>query len=206
MSVSRSLQRLQEALKKAGLRDPAPASNEAAIAAFNTALSPWRLPSGLVAYWSAVDGPTLPVRIEFLEPQGPSAAIEFWEDMTELHQPMNVALLAYENQWCAAVQLDTDQAVGGTIWSWYLVDGGFDLLARSVGEWLDIQAELVEQGAFSIRGSGWREDLYDAAYIERDAYRARLARRLGLASADDIPTIGRDPAVWPAHWAIDKPA
>lgn len=204
MPVSQALPRLRGALKTAGLREPAPAGSQAAIAGFTAAVRPWRLPAELVEFWSAVDGPTLPVRAGFLEPQGSSLAREFWDDMVELHQPMNVALLAYEHQWCAAVELHTDQAVGGTVWSWYMVDGDFELLARSVGEWLDIQAELVERGAFTINAAGWRDDLYDAAYIERDAYRGELARRLGVPGPAHIPTVAREPAAWPSHWARTK--
>ena len=205
MSVPQALPRLRVALKTAGLREPEPASSQGAIAEFNAALSPWRLPSELVEFWSEVDGPTLPVRAELLEPLGPRWAMEFWEEMAEFQQPMNVALLAYEHQWCAAVELDTDQAAGGTVWSWYMVDGDFDLLARSVSEWLEIQAELVERGAFTTSGSGWRDDLYDAAFIERDAYRGELAKRLGVSDPAHIPTIAREPAAWPSHWATTRP-
>jgi hypothetical protein len=203
--VSDALPRLRGALADIGLRAPAPPDSKSAIAELAAAVSPWRLPPELVAFWSVVDGPTLPVRAYFLEPHGPKMALEFWREIDIYQQPMNLALLAYSSQWCAAVELDTEHAAGGTVWMWYMVDGDFHLWARSVGEWLDIQAEAVEQGAYTIKLDGWREDLYDAASISLDAYRELFAQRLGLSDAEQILTTGREPEDWPSHWAIHRP-
>ena len=73
------------------------------------------------------------------------------------------------------------------------------MFARSLGEWIDLQSELLELGQWIKRPGGWRDDLLDVAEIDLDAYREALARRLEV-TADELPIVPRQSGGWPAHW------
>lgn len=198
--LPRALARLGRACEAIGLRKPAVAtdSHGDAVADVAARLGPWQLPAELRTLWSSVDVRTIPVHA-FDEPVDAASALELTGGGAD---PANLLLVGYEHHDCLGVDVLSGD---GAIWQWNLVDGDFVLFARSLGEWFDLQAELLEAGRWSLRQGGWRDDLYEVAEIALDDYLAALAARLGLDRADELPSVAREADGWPAGWTTDMP-
>jgi hypothetical protein len=195
--VAEALDRLERDCVAAGLRVPARArSQRHSLSEVAARVLPWPLPEELATLWSRVDPQTIPVRV-FIEPLDPFVALELAEVPGGDVEPANLLCVAYEAHDCLAVDIHPES--GGALWLWNLVDGDFDLFARSLGEWIDLQSELLELGHWIKRASGYRNELFDVAEIDLDAYREALARRLEVTT-DELPAVPRESDGWPAHW------
>jgi hypothetical protein len=195
--VTEALDRLERDCVAAGLRVPARASeNQHQLSEVAARVLPWPLPDELTTLWSRIEPRTIPVYVyvELLEPLG---ALELVEVPGGDDEPANLLCVAYEAHDCLAVDIHPQS--GGALWLWNQVDGDFGLFARSLGEWIDLQCELLELGQWIKRPGGYRNELFDVAEIELDAYREALARRLEVTT-DELPAVPRHSDGWPAHW------
>jgi hypothetical protein len=190
--------RLRRALSAADLCAPAPAVEQDAVVELEREISPWALPDDLKAFWSSFDPFSLPLHgpLEYTTPRG---AREVWDILDDFGYPRNVAYVAFEQQEAIAIEV-SESTAGGPLWMWYTVQGDFRFVAPDLPTWIDLQAEMLEEGDFQRTSTAKEQGVIEVARIDFERYRQRLAHRLGLTSVDQLPEVPEDPGGWPAHW------
>ena len=197
--VDSAIDRLDEALRAAGLTAVEPPSDVARIAELDEAVAPYAIPGELRRFWERVDAERVPV-FTFPMIRGPGAALELLRGLRELGQtvplvpPPLLLPLDYASHCHGVIELASEWSEGGTILEWGYDD--FPLVARSVGDRIDVLAELLFEGRFE-RGDGFISLDHQA---EQEKRRARLAASGPDRIYGDLRAIPIALESWPAHW------
>jgi hypothetical protein len=152
-----ALDRLDEALRTAGLAGLEPPGDLAAVADVADAVTPYALPAQLRRFWERVD-PESMAPITFPKICGPAEVLEHLRVLQEIGVPLPLALppifvpIDYASHCYGVVELESEWSEGGTILEWDL--DGIPLAFRSVRDWVEVVAELVAEGSVQ-RGDGY---------------------------------------------------
>jgi hypothetical protein len=197
----RRIDRLDRALHAAGFEGLAPAVEAASLDELAREVAPYALPHDLRRFWERVDPSSLRVHGHMLpEPRGPYAALETHrQNRDPAFLPFYGPPLLFPfarisaDQW--SVELMSDWSTGGTVFSH---DGeSIRVEYPSLSDLLEVYAELLEEGRFVRRKTGYGS-------LDRDAEQERRQARLTAATLDphyrDVRMFGLDPAGWPPHW------
>jgi len=197
--IDSAIDRLDEALRAAGLAGLAPPADVAAIDEVADAVAPYSLPSELHRYWERVD-PASIAWFPFPRLTGPAEALTQLQlrrdvDVTVPFVPPPLLLpVDYASHCYGVVELASRWGEGGTIFEW-----DFDealLVSHTVADRLDLLAELVAEDCLV------RVD--DYVSIDHAAEAERRPARLSASSPH--PLYGARSSVpttlesWPAHW------
>jgi hypothetical protein len=194
-----ALDRLDEALRSAGLAGLEPPSDLAAVAEVADAVTPYSLPAQLRRLWERVDPESIGP-ITFPKIGGPTAVLEHLRVLEEIGAPLPLALppifvpIDYASQCYGVVELESEWSEGGTILEWDL--DGIALAFRSVRDWIEVVAELVAEGSFE-RGDGYVALDHRA---EQEKRRARLDASTPDPVYGDLRAIPSELQLWPPHW------
>ena len=191
--IDRRIDRLDDALRRAGLGPLAPARDTAALDAIAEAIAPWALPGDLRRFWQRVEADSFPVsgwRMGTLA--APAVALSTHRLNLEpgfalLYGPPLLFPIARhsETQW--SIELASEWGAGGAVFSH---DDGHRLEYASFGELIEVYAELIEEREFVLLDAG-------RASLTLAGERSKQQRRLGARPQRAYPA---DPSGWPAHW------
>ncbi|HEX5029814.1 MAG TPA: hypothetical protein VFV56_13455 [Gaiellaceae bacterium] len=195
-----AIDRLDAALRAAGLGPLEPATDTGVVAEIAAAVSPYLLPADLARFWERVrvEQDAFPVsgwNMGSLSP--PAVALEAYRLNLEPELPMvfGPPLLFpiarhSETQW--SVELQSEWTAGGVVVSH---SGDMQVEYPSLTDLVEVYAELVEEGAHS---AGAQPALLRSRGEAKQ--RARLADPSLRATYGASLRIGADPSGWPAHW------
>jgi hypothetical protein len=194
-----ALDRLDEALRAAGLAELQPPSDLAPIAEVSAAVAPYGLPAELRRLWERVDLEGVAV-ITFPKIGGPAEVLEHLRVLHEIGAPFPFALppvmlpVDYASHCYGVVELESEWSEGGAILEWDLDE--IPLVSRSVADRVDLVAELVSERSFE-RGEGYVVLDHQA---EQEKRRARLDASAPHPVYGDLRAIPGALESWPAHW------
>jgi hypothetical protein len=198
--IDRCIDRLDDALRRAGAKGLVPAGAAEAVDEIATAIEPWALPADLERLWRRIEvgeehfvvsawrlPPLVDVRV----------ALVMYRQVLEsayplLYGPPLLFPFALLSETRFSVELGTRRTRGGTVLSHEVAT--IDVEYPSVADLIDVFAELVEAGSFERRPEG-RILLDDSA--ER---RARDHRLRANPVAPRLAGLTNDPSSWPEHW------
>jgi len=198
--LDRRIDRLDDALRDAGLAPLSPAGDSAALDEIAATLRPWSLPPDLHRFWQRVEaesdafpvagwrmgsaaGPAGALAAHRLN-RGPASPLLFGP-------PLLFPIARHsETQW--SIELATPWGDGGTIFSH---DDGIRVEYPSFGDLVEVYAEMVEAREF-VRDAGGGATLQLAG--ERRRQEERLRR--DLPPYGNLRTFLDDPSGWPEHW------
>jgi len=198
-AIDRALDRLDDALRAAGLEPLAPALDPGSVDAVDRELAPYALPPELKRCWERVDLWKLKAHGSCLGPSPADArsALEIYRMNLEpgvrlLYGPPLLFPIAADHVYQASIELVSEWGPGGSVFS-----QGDELRFEyaSLTDVLDVYAELVEEGLFERSG--------DFASLSYEAEIARRERRLRTSlrgDGYDPRAVREDPVTWPAHW------
>jgi hypothetical protein len=194
-----ALDRLDEVLRAAGLAGLEPPRDLAAIAEIADAISPYALPAQLRRYWERVDPESL-APITFPKVGGPTAVLELLRVVRDTGASPPFAVppifvpVDYASHCYGVLELESEWSEGGTILEWDL--DGIPLAFGSVRDWVEVVAELVDEGSFE-HGDGY-------VILDHQAEREKRQARLDASRPDhlygDRRAIPSELELWPAHW------
>ena len=195
--IDSAIDRLDDALRAAGLAGLEPPGAIASIDEVESAVAPYELPAELRRYWERVD----PASIDwfpFPRLDGPAetlAQLRLVRDFGEPIVPPPLLLpVDYASHTYGVVELASEWGDGGTIFEW-----GFDeaeVVSHTVADRVDLLAELISED---------RLDRVDA-YVSIDHVAEAERRPARLAASRPNPLYGDRAAVpvaleaWPPHW------
>lgn len=194
--------RLDAALREAGLAPLEPARDAAVVDEIAEAIVPYELPPDVARFWQrfSVENERFPVwgwRMGWLT--APSSALEVYRlnlgpDFAMVFGPPLLFPIARhsETQW--SVELRTEWGAGGAVFSH---DADMRVEYGSFAEMIDVYAELVEEREFE-RGHDGR------AILSLDGERRKQRERSSAAALRPLYgnelRVSVDPVGWPAHW------
>ncbi|HLE99202.1 MAG TPA: hypothetical protein VI540_04840 [Gaiellaceae bacterium] len=200
--IDTAIDRLDEALRRAGLQPLAPARDTSALDEIAEAIAPWELPGDLRRFWGrvAVEPDAFPVSgwcMGSLDPPERALSTHRLNFDPDVYMPFGPPFLFpiarhAETQWSA--ELASEWCEGGTVFS-CPVD--IEIEYPSFADLIDVYAELLEEGEFE-RGYGGRATLSLEGERRKQEERFRAAWPHPLYC--DMRTIAKDSAEWPAHW------
>ena len=197
--IDAAIDRLDEALQAAGLPGLEAAADAGALVEIGEAVAPYRLPPDLHRFWERVDFRNSPVSGWRLpEPVNARLALDthranLQPDLAYLYGPPLLFPIARisGDQW--SVELVTEWCEGGTVFS-HEVEHRIEY--ASFSDLVEVYAELLEAGAFEVRGG--------RAGLLLEPERAKQEERLSAAWPHplygDAREVSADHAGWPAHW------
>jgi hypothetical protein len=197
--VDSAIDRLDEALRAAGLAGLEPPSDVATIAELDEAVAPYAVPAELRRFWERVDAERIPV-FTFPMIRGPATALQLLQGLrdidaaTPLVMPPVLLPVDYASHCYGVIELASEWSEGGTTFEWEF--DAIPLVSHSLAGRIEVLAELLSQGRFEP-GDGY------AVLDHRAEREKRLAR---LASGSPHPVYGDQHAIpsrlesWPAHW------
>lgn len=198
--IDPAIDRLDEALRAAGLAGLEPPNEMAAVAEVAEAVAPYAVPSELRRFWERVDAERIPV-YTFPMVRGPGTALDLLGGLRELGAvpsvpPPLLLPVDYASHCYGTIELGSEGNEGGTILEW-----GFDdlpLVSRSLGDRIAVLAELLLEGSFE-RGDGFLS-------LDHRAEQEKRRERLTASGPDpvygDLHTIPSELESWPAHWLV----
>jgi hypothetical protein len=198
-AIDSALDRLDEAMRAAGLPRLEPPSDVAAIAEIEAAVAPYALPRGLRRFWERVDADGIGL-MTFPKIGGPAAVLQHRRLLHEIAAPSPPAPIAiflpvdYASHCYGVIELQSEWSEGGTIFEWDLDE--FPLVSRSLADWIEVLGALVSEGRYEL------SDGY-VVLDHRAVQEKRLAR---LEASGPHPLYGHLRAIpgaiesWPAHW------
>jgi hypothetical protein len=194
-----ALDRLDEALRLAGLEGLEPPGDVTALADLASAVYPYALPSQLRRFWERVDAERITV-FAFPIVGSPAAAREHMRLLQDLGEPVPIVPppiflpVDYASHCYGVIELESAWAEGGMLFEWDFDD--VRVVARSLADRIDLLAELLSEGHFE-RGEG---------FVSLD-HRAEQEKRLERLVASELHPLYGDlreiPTAlesWPAHW------
>jgi hypothetical protein len=199
--IDAAIDRLDEALRTAGLAGPETPSDMTPLAEVTAAAEPYVLPSDLRRFWERVDPESIAV-LTFPRLGGPADALELHRMLRDVDAPVPIGLppvllpVDYASHCYGVIELESEWTEGGTILEW-----DFDaapLVSRSVADRIDLLAELVSEGCFEREG--------DLLVIDHGVEQEK--RRVRLDASGPHPVFGDRHAIpmelesWPAHWLV----
>jgi hypothetical protein len=197
--VDSAIDRLNEALRTAGLAALEPPSDVTPIAEVDAAVAPYALPRDLRRFWERVDADRIGLNT-FPKVGGPAAVLHHQRLLREIDAPFPLApppiflTVDYASHCYGLIELESPWTEGGTILEWDM--GEFPLVSRSVADWIELVRELVSEGSYE-RSDG---------YVVLD-HRAEQEKRFArLEASGPHPLYGHLHAIpgelelWPAHW------
>ena len=198
LDIDSAIDRLDEALRTAGLAGVDPANDVAAVAELADAVAPYVLPAELRRFWERIDAERVPV-YTFPMVRGPATALDLLSGLRELGAvpsvpPPLLLPIDYASHCYGTIELGSKWNEGGTMLEW-----GFDdlpLVSSSLADRIDVLAELLVEGSFE-RGDG---------FLPLDHRAEQEKRRERLTSSGPDPVYGEEHAIpselesWPAHW------
>jgi len=200
--IDSALDRLDDALRRAGLPTLEPATDEVSVAEVDEAVAPFALPADVRRFWELVDPSSLAVRT-FPDLVGPAAALKLQRAEAEegaLTVPRVPPPLLFRIGYASHVSLSTELASvwgpGGTIFRWAYDEDGFRIVYRTLADLLDVLTELVSEEQ-TARNGGF-VFLPDGADEDKRDERLRLAGSHPLYG--DAPAIPSSLEAWPEHW------
>lgn len=194
-----AIDRLDEALRAAGVGGLEPPREIAPIADVAEEVAPYVLPTELRRFWERVDADSVRVRT-FPTIGGPATALAELRMARELASPVPIGLppilvpVDYASHCFGVVELGSERYDGGTFLEYAFED--MPLVSHTVADWIEMLAELLSEGSYELH-DGWAE-LDHTAELEK-----RLTR---LRSHGPHPLYGELRAIpdelhlWPAHW------
>jgi len=199
--IDAAIDRLDEALRAAGLAGLEAPGDVAPLAEVTVAAEPYVLPSDLRRFWERVEPDSIAV-LTFPRLGGPADALDLHRMLRDVDAPVPIGLppvllpVDYASHCYGVIELGSEWAEGGTILEWDFDDA--PLVSRSVADRIDQLAELVSEGRFEREG--------DLLVIEHGAEQERRRARLDASAPD--PVFGDRYAIpmelesWPAHWLV----
>ena len=197
--IDGAIDRLDEALRSVGVEGLEPPGDVGPVAEIAEAVAPYVLPDELRRFWERVDAERVHVHT-FPKVGGPATALSHLRIVREVATPVPIGpppiLLPvdYASHCFGVIELGTEWNEGGSILEFEFEDMPF--VSHSVADWLDMLAELLDEGSFELH-DGWAELDHPAVLADR------LAR---LESSGPHPVYGDLRAIpsalesWPAHW------
>lgn len=193
--IDSAIDRLDAALRAAGLAGLEPPSDLAAVEEIADRVAPYALPSELRRFWERVDPEPMAV-FTFPVLHGPAHALAFQDSLREWGAPPLLLPIDYASHCFGVIELRSEWSEGGTILEWGFDD--FPLVSRSVADRLAVLTELLLEGLFE-RGDG---------FVSLD-HRAEQQKRLAHLDAfgphpvyRDLRAIPRELESWPTHWLV----
>lgn len=156
-AIDSAIDRLDEALRAAGLAGLEPPADVALMAELDTAVAPYALPAELRSFWEQVDPDPIAVFV-FPMLRGPAAALELLHGVREIGATGSIGMPSlllpfdYASHCYGVIELDSEWSEGGTIFEWDMDE--LPLVSRSLADRIDVLAELVSEGRFE-RGDGF---------------------------------------------------
>jgi hypothetical protein len=193
--IDAAIDRLDEALRSAGLPGLEPPGDLRAVDEVAKAVGPYELPTELRRFWERVASERIEVHT-FPRLGGPADALELQQSLREYGAPPVLLPIDYASHCFGVIELGSEWTAGGTIFEWDF--DGFPLVSRSVADRLAVVTELLLAGLFE-RGDG---------FVSLD-HRAEQAKRLARLDVygphpvyGDLRAIPRELESWPAHWLV----
>lgn len=200
--IDGAIDRLDAALRKAGLAPLEPATDAAVVDEIAEAIIPYGFPDDVARFWQrvAVDDEGFPIagwRMGWLT--APASALETYRLNLDpqfamvFGPPLLFPIARHsETQW--SVELRSEWTPGGAVFSH---DDDMRVEYGSFAEMIDVYAELVEEGEFE-RG------YEDRGRLSLDGERRKQQERSGATALralyGDALRVSVDPVGWPAHW------
>jgi hypothetical protein len=197
--IDSAIDRLDEALRAAGLPGLEPPSEVEAVAEITDEVAPYVLPTEIARFWERVEPEAIAV-FTFPMLRGPGYALELLRFVRQSGQPVPLSpppvLLPFEyaSHSYGVIELESEWSEGGTI-----LELDFDALSvvsHSVADRIDLLAELLSEGRFERGDRGVSID-----------HRAEQEKRIARLDASgphplygDVRSIPTKLESWPAHW------
>jgi enamine deaminase RidA (YjgF/YER057c/UK114 family) len=200
-AIDSAIDRLDAALRAAGLRPLEAATDTDVLAEIADAISPYALPNDVARFWERVyleqdDFPVSGWRMGSLTP--PRSALEVHHlnlepDFALVFGPPLLFPIARhaETQW--SVELRSQWSVGGGIFSH---DDDIRVEYPTFADLVDVYAELVKEGAYL-------PDEHRPALLREEEQQKQLGRLDDLALRrmyGPSPRVSVNPSGWPTHW------
>ena len=200
--IDSAVDRLDDALRRAGLPPLEPATDEVSVDDVDDAVAPYRLPEDVRRFWELVDPSSLAVRA-FPDLVAPSAALKL--QRMELEEgaltvprlpPPVLFRIGYASHVSLSSELASPWGPGGTIFRWAYDEDGFRIVYRTFADLLDVLTELVSEGRTEHNGG--------FVFLPDGVDEAKRLERLHRAGAHplygDSVEVSSDLGTWPAHW------
>jgi hypothetical protein len=202
--IDRISDRLDAALRGAGLEGLAPAQAAAGLEEIEREISPYVLPVDLRRFWERISFSSLRAyALSMPKPLDPGAALathrsNLAPDLFLSYGPPLLFPIASGEGARWSIELSSSAGDGGTVFS-----HGGDLFRAeypSFTDLLEVCAELLEEGRFmpvpGEDGAAW--------LVPKDAHERQDARFDAVAGHPhrDARDVGRDPWGWPEHWLV----
>ena len=195
-SIDEAIDRLDGALRSAGLDPLRPPEDTSAIGELEAEVAPFEVPDDVRRLWQRVDLLTISVE-SWLPPSRPQDCLSIYRIDAEffpLHGPRSLLPLAGHSDARRLVELDGDHGAGGAIFD-VDIDNVFRLRYRGIADLIDVLAGLVEDGAFEHRGG--------FTIVDSELANARAAVQLAAAPHPVYGAHAEFPGkleAWPARW------
>jgi hypothetical protein len=203
-AADETIDRLDDALRAAGLDGLVPAADASSLDALERAIAPNSLPPDLRRFWERVEFSSMRARGYSLpEPCDPRGALDVNHlnldpEVFPLYGPPLLFPIARTSgdQW--SIELASEWTAGGIVFSHD--DFTMRIEYPSFSDLIDVYADLLEAGQFVRQENG--EGLYAWLHREGEQERqqAKIAATLPHVLYGDRHEIGREPSDWPAHW------
>jgi hypothetical protein len=200
--IDSAVDRLDDALRRAGLPPLEPATDEVSLEDVDAAVAPYELPGDLRRFWERVDPSSLAVRT-FPDLLAPAAALKLRQaelDETSAGFPLGppplLCTIAYASSVSLSVELGSARGLGGTIFRWAYDEPGFRIEYRMLADLFDVLTELVSEDALEHNGG--------FVFLPDGADEAKRLERLRHAGPHplygDAPEVSGRLEDWPEHW------
>jgi hypothetical protein len=203
-AVDQTIDRLDNALRSAGLDVLAPAADASSLDAIDRAIAPNSLPEDLRRFWERVEFSSMRARGYSLpQPCDSRGALEVHHlnldpEIPPLYGPPLLFPIARisGDQW--SIELTSEWTAGGIVFSHG--DSAIRIEYPSFSDLIEVYADLLEAGHFDRQESG--EGFYAWLHREDEQQRqeAKITATLPHLLYGDAREIGRDPYDWPVHW------
>jgi hypothetical protein len=197
--IDSAIDRLDEALRAVGVAGLEPPSDVGPVAEIAEAVAPYVLPEELRRFWERVDAERLHVHT-FPKVGSPATALSQLGIAREVVAPVPIGLppillpVDYASHCFGVIELGTERDEGGSFLEFEFEN--IPLVSRSVADWLDLVAELLDEGSFELQ-DGWAELDHPAVLAKR---LARLESSGPHPVYGDLRSIPAELHLWPAHW------
>lgn len=201
-SIDASIERLEQALRHAGLDAPSPPVGTEVLDEIEAAVSPYALPGDLRGFWERLDPTSIKVAT-FPDLTSPSFALSSHRSHLEpgafpFLGPPVLFPIAYSSHEFRSIELTSPWNDGGTVFEWANDDPSpFRIEYRSLTDLIEVLAELIEEGVFERFESGY-------AHVDLQAEQDKRSARLDAAGPHPLYGEAReltnDLMHWPAHW------
>ncbi|MGH3078658.1 MAG: hypothetical protein ACRDPZ_10800 [Gaiellaceae bacterium] len=199
--IDSAVDRLDDALRRAGLPPLEPATDEVSLADVDEAVAPYELPPDVRRFWELVDPSSLAVRA-FPDLIGPAASlklhhVELEDGATVPNVPPSLLFrIGYASHVSLSTELASTWGPGGTIFRWAYDEDSFRIVYRTLVDLLDVLTELVSEERMEHNGG--------FVFLPDGADEAKKLERLRRAGPHplygDSVEIPSNLEAWPQHW------